>query len=145
MKRFNTKNNPTRQHKAIKKTINQTSHLVKRGQFGLRSLEYKQVDIKQINSIKMKILKEIKVLEKNTSLGKIKIWFYMRPKQAVTKLSPETRMGKGKGPIVSHCCYIRPGQLIFELSNLSKLKASELISSVQDSFSFKTQLLFKFY
>nr|YP_009159742.1 ribosomal protein L16 [Pyropia nitida]AKQ53248.1 ribosomal protein L16 [Pyropia nitida] len=145
MKRFNPKNNPTRQHKVIKKNINQTSHLAKRGQFGLRSLEYKQIDIKQVNNIKMKILKEIKVAEKKTSLGKIKVWFYMQPTKAITKLSPETRMGKGKGPIVSHCCYIRPGQLIFELSNLSKLKAFELISSVQNSFSFKTQFLFKFY
>nr|AMN87294.1 ribosomal protein L16 [Pyropia endiviifolia] len=145
MKRFNTKNNPTRQHKAFKNTKNQTSHLVKQGQFGVRSLEYKQVDIKQVNNIKFKMLKEIKVLEKKTSLGKVKVWFHMRPKQAVTKLSPETRMGKGKGPIVSHCCYIRPGQVVFELSNLSKLKALELISSVQNSFSFKTQLLCKFY
>nr|BED43663.1 ribosomal protein L16 [Pyropia sp. Myanmar_A]BED43687.1 ribosomal protein L16 [Pyropia sp. Myanmar_B]BED43711.1 ribosomal protein L16 [Pyropia sp. Myanmar_C] len=145
MKRFNTKNNLTRQHKSLKKSINQTNHLVKRGLFGLRALEFKQVDIRQVNSIKKAILKEIKKLEKKSGTGKIKMWFYMLPKSAVTKLSPETRMGKGKGPIVSWCCYIRPGQLLFELSNLSKKKAIELLSTVKNSFSFKTQSLFKIY
>nr|QKZ95169.1 ribosomal protein L16 [Pyropia pulchra] len=146
MKRFNTKNNLTRQHKVKKKkNINQTSHIIKRGQFGLRSLEYKQVDIKQVNNIKIKMLKEIKAMEKKNNLGKIKVWFYMKPQHAVTKLSPETRMGKGKGPIISHCCYVRPGQLLFELSNLSKFRAYELVSFVENSFSFKTQSLFKFY
>ena len=145
MKRFNTKNNPTRQHKKKNRYIKQTSHLVKRGQFGLRSLSYKQVDITQINNIKKIIQKEIKVIEKKSSLGKIKVWFYMLPKNAVTKFSPETRMGKGKGAIVSHCCYIRPGQLLFELSNLPKLKSLELLSCVKSSLSFKTQSFFRFH
>nr|YP_009040909.1 ribosomal protein L16 [Neopyropia fucicola]AIB08129.1 ribosomal protein L16 [Neopyropia fucicola] len=145
MKRFNTKNNPTRQHKNTKKHINQTSHLVKRGQLGLRSLAYKQVDITQINSIQKKIQKEIKVIEKKSNLGRIKLWFYMLPKNAVTKFSPETRMGKGKGAIVSHCCYIKPGQLLFELSNLPKLKSLELLSCVKSSLSFKTQSFFRFH
>lgn len=127
------------------KNANQTSHLVKRGQFGLRSLEYKQVDIKQINSLKKTIQKEIKLIEKKAVAGKIKVWFYMSPNRAVTKLSPETRMGKGKGPIVSQCCYVKPGQVLFELSNLSKSKIPTLISCVTNSLAFKTQSLFKFY
>lgn len=143
MKRFNTKNNLTRQHKALKRNINQTSHLAKRGLFGLRALEFKQVDIKQIESIKKILQKEIKKLEKKSSSGKIKMWFYMLPKSAVTKLTPETRMGKGKGPIVSYCCYVKPGQLLFELSNLSKKKAVELVDIIKNSFSFKIQSLFK--
>lgn len=72
MKKFNTKNYPSRQHKVIKKNINQTSHLVKRGQLGLRSLEYKQVDIKQVNNIKRVLYKEVKLIEKKSSQGKIK-------------------------------------------------------------------------
>nr|YP_010925369.1 ribosomal protein L16 [Neoporphyra dentata]WKD83575.1 ribosomal protein L16 [Neoporphyra dentata] len=143
MKRFNTKNNFSRQYKTVKKGVNQTSHLLKRGEFGLRSLEYKQVDIKQINSIKKIIQKKIKLVEKRTNVGKIKFWFYMFPNQATTKLSPETRMGKGKGPIVSQCCHVKPGQLLFELSNLSKSKTSEVISCVTNSLSVKTQSLFK--
>lgn len=145
MKRFNTKNNPTRQYKVIKKNINQTRHLVKRGTLGLRSLEYKQVDIKQITNIKRLIQKEIKTFEKKSNLGNIKVWFYMSPKSNITKFSPETRMGKGKGPIVSQCCYIRPGQLLFELANLPKQKAPEFLSCVKNSLSFKTQSLSKFY
>lgn len=145
MKRFNTKNNLTRQHKILRKNINQTAHLIKRGEFGLRSLEYKQVDIKQIDSTKKIIQKAIKLLEKKTNSGKIKVWFYFFPNKAVTKLSPETRMGKGKGPIVSKCCYVRPGQLLFELANLSKPKALQLISCVTNSLSFKTQSLLKFH
>lgn len=73
MKRFNTKNNFTRQYKTVKKNVNQTSHLVKRGEFGLRSLEYKKVDIKQIQNIKKLIQKEIKSVEKKTNVGKIKV------------------------------------------------------------------------
>nr|AHB34961.1 50S ribosomal protein L16 [Neoporphyra perforata]AHB35410.1 50S ribosomal protein L16 [Neoporphyra perforata]AHB35437.1 50S ribosomal protein L16 [Neoporphyra perforata]AIB08098.1 ribosomal protein L16 [Neoporphyra perforata]AIB08187.1 ribosomal protein L16 [Neoporphyra perforata] len=144
MKRFNTKNNFTRQYQKIKQSKNQTSHLIKRGQFGLRSLDYKQVDIKQINSIKKLIQKEIKLLEKKTNVGKIKIWFYMFPNKAVTKFSPETRMGKGKGAIISQCCYVRPGQLLFEFSSLPKLKVAELISCIKNLLSFKTQSLSKF-
>lgn len=145
MKRFNTKNTFTRQHKIIKKNVNHTNHLIKRGEFGLRSLEYKQVDIKQIESIKKNLQREIKRIEKKTNLGKIKLWFYMFPTKAITKLSPETRMGKGKGPIVSKCCYVRPGQLLFELSNLSESKTFKLISCVTNSFSFRTQSLSRFY
>nr|YP_010338867.1 ribosomal protein L16 [Bangia atropurpurea]UNJ18834.1 ribosomal protein L16 [Bangia atropurpurea] len=145
MRRFNTKINPTRQHKQIKKNINQTRHILKKGQFGLRSLEYIRVDSIQIDNLKRLIQKELKSLVKNTNLGKIKVWFYLLPNSPVTKLSPETRMGKGKGPIIGYCCYIRPGQLLFETANLPKIKTLELSSKIKNSLSFKVQSLFKFY
>nr|YP_006665891.1 ribosomal protein L16 [Porphyra umbilicalis]AFC17794.1 ribosomal protein L16 [Porphyra umbilicalis] len=144
MKRFNLKNNPTRQYKQIKKNVNQTNHILKRGYVGLRSLEQVQVDVSQINSLKQFLQKELKIIEKKTDQGKIKLWFYMLPNRAVTKLSPETRMGKGKGPIVSYCCYIEQGQLLFEIANLPEVKTLEVVSKVRNFISFKAQLLSRF-
>lgn len=69
----------------------------------------------------------------------------MLPKSPITKLSPETRMGKGKGPIVSYGCYIRPGQLLFELANLPRTKTTELTQRFDNAISFRSQPLFKFY
>lgn len=145
MKRFNTKNNPTRQYKQTKNNVNQTTHILKRGHFGLRSLEQIKVDVSQINSLKKTLQKELKIVEKKTNQGKIKLWFYMLPNSAVTKLSPETRMGKGKGPIVSYCCYIKPGQLLFEIANLPEAKTLELVSKITSLISFKAQSLARFY
>lgn len=73
MKRFNTKNNPTRQHKPLKTSVNQTSHMLKKGQFGLRSLQHTRVNINQVANLKRLVQKEIKILEKRSNLGKIKV------------------------------------------------------------------------
>ena len=94
MKRFNTKNNPTRQHKQTARHINQTNHILKRGAFGLRSLEYVQVGIGQANSLKKILQKELKIQEKKTNLGKIKLWFYMLPNRSVTKIESRNTHGK---------------------------------------------------
>nr|YP_009048896.1 ribosomal protein L16 [Wildemania schizophylla]AID57265.1 ribosomal protein L16 [Wildemania schizophylla] len=144
MKKPINRNNLIKQHKPLKASINQTNHILKRGQFGLRSSQHARVNVNQINNFKKFIYKEIKLVEKKSTLGKIKIWFCMFPTRPLTKLSPETRMGKGKGPIVDHCCYLRPGKLLFELANFPRSKASEFTRRIRNVTSFKFQSLLKF-
>nr|YP_009132712.1 ribosomal protein L16 [Bangia fuscopurpurea]AKA66477.1 ribosomal protein L16 [Bangia fuscopurpurea] len=143
MKRFNTKTNPTRQHRQIRKSINQISHNLKRGQFGLRSLSYGRLNTSQVDNLRKILNKELKSIEKKSVLGKFKLWFYMLPNKAVTRFSPETRMGKGKGAIIDYCFHVRPGQLLFEIANFPEEKAPELALYLRNFLSLKVQILVK--
>lgn len=67
----------------------------------------------------------------------------MLPNKAVTRFSPETRMGKGKGAIIDYCFHVRPGQLLFEIANFPEEKAPELALYLRNFLSLKVQILVK--
>lgn len=59
------------------------------------------------------------------------LWIRTTPNIPVSKKPAEVRMGKGKGAVAFYAAPIRPGQIIFELDNVTKKDALEALSAIQ--------------
>src|SRR5437016_11625690 len=69
------------------------------GEYGLQSLERCWLDTKQIEAARVAISRFMK--------RRGKMWIRVFPQKSFTKTPPETRMGKGKGPLASWVTVIR--------------------------------------
>nr|YP_009515534.1 ribosomal protein L16 [Montagnia macrospora]AVK39491.1 ribosomal protein L16 [Montagnia macrospora] len=84
--------------------------------------------------------KKLKKLEKKT---KIKVWVCFSPNLVLTKLNSEARMGKGKGLITEVAMFLKPGQIVVELDNLSTKQSRELCRYINQKFSGELKLVFR--
>ncbi len=87
------------------------------GDFGLQSLGRGWVAANQIESCRVAINRHLK--------RKGKLWIRIFPHKPVTSRPPETRMGKGKGALDRWVAVVRPGHMLFELSNCTESQAKE--------------------
>jgi ribosomal protein L16/L10AE len=56
----------------------------------------------------------------------------------LTALSPESRMGKGKGSVYTKSCYVKPGQILFEFSGVSLIQIKLLHNFLKRKLPIKT-------
>lgn len=95
-----------------------SNYLLQFGIFGLKIKTFQRLTKNDLITIEWFLKKKIKqVALKN----KIKFWNLMVLNTNLTKLSPESRMGKGKGAIFTQALFLRPGVILFEFDNLSYL------------------------
>jgi len=87
------------------------------GQFGLQSLGRGWVTNNQIEACRITINRYLK--------RRGKVWIRIFPHKPVTKRPPETRMGKGKGPVEAWVAVVRPGNVLFEIEGVSESAAKE--------------------
>jgi ribosomal protein L16/L10AE len=59
----------------------------------------------------------------------------------LTALSPESRMGKGKGTIYTKCCNIKSGQILFEFSGVSSSQIKLIFYFLKDKLPFKIKVI----
>ena len=90
--------------------LNYNSKNLTNGTFGLKALDYTRLTSKQIETTYMAIKK---MLQKQ---GKVYINIF--PDVSVTSKSIASRMGKGKGDIKYWVCLIKPGKILFEISDV---------------------------
>ena len=72
-----------------------------------------------------------------------KIWTNMCLNKTLTKLSLESRMGKGKGPIYTEVLFLKKGSIIYEFENVKYSQVIEIFSFLEKQMSTKLQLIFK--
>lgn len=89
------------------------------GEFGLQCLGRGWITNRQIESCRIAINRFLK--------RKGKVWIRIFPHKPVTARPPETRMGKGKGPVDKWVAVVRPGTMIFELGGVSETQAQEAL------------------
>lgn len=87
------------------------------GQFGLQTLERGWVTNNQIEACRISINRYLK--------RKGKVWIRIFPHKSITKRPPETRMGKGKGPVEAWVAVVRPGNMLFEVDGVPESAARE--------------------
>lgn len=87
------------------------------GDFGLQALGRGWVAANQIEACRVAINRYLK--------RKGKVWIRIFPHKPVTSRPPETRMGKGKGALDRWVAVVRPGHMLFELSNCTESQAKE--------------------
>lgn len=122
------------------KNINQykKNHLLKFGKFGIKSKNFSLILQKQLDSFYFIILKKFREIEPKK---KIKIWNCLLLNLNLTKLSPESRMGKGKGQIYSSAIFLKPGTIIFEFDNIDYYKMINVFFYLQKKLPFSIILI----
>lgn len=106
---------------------------VHQGDFGLRALTRGFITGKQIEACRVAI---------NRKLGKKgTLIISIFPDKPVSKKPLEVRMGKGKGSVDHHVAVIKPGRVLFELSNVTHEQAQVAFSSAASKLPMRTQLV----
>lgn len=72
-----------------------------------------------------------------------KVWLTIQPNKTLTKLSLESRMGKGKGPIYTEVLFLKKGSIIYEFKNLTFQQTKEFFNFVKNQISVKLSLVSK--
>lgn len=134
--------------KNIKKTQNlyslkykQANQIIKFGKFAIKSTSFGRLTENQLNSLERFI---IGFLKKNSNNDKsIKIWNLIKFNMSLTKLSSESRMGKGKGSIYTKAVFLSPGTILFEFIGLTNQEVHKMFEFIKKKFPFKSVLIKK--
>nr|YP_009295520.1 ribosomal protein L16 [Mastocarpus papillatus]AOL58004.1 ribosomal protein L16 [Mastocarpus papillatus] len=114
----------------------QSSNTLKFGRFGVKSLSFGKLTKDQLDSIQRSLLKTIKNNKKA-----IKVWFLVLFNLTLTKLSSESRMGKGKGAIYSKAIFLRPGTILIEFEGVSDQQMSTIFDLLKKTLKLKIALV----
>lgn len=81
------------------------------GDYGMQALDRGWITSQQIEAARVAI---------NRFLGrKGKLWIRIFPDKPISKKPAETRMGKGKGAVTGWVAVVKPGQILYELTEAS--------------------------
>jgi len=103
------------------------------GDFGLQSLGRVWMTNRQIEACRVSINRYLK--------RKGKVWIRVFPHKPVTGRPPETRMGKGKGPVEDWVAVIRPGTMLFEVAGVPESQAREALRLASNKLGFRTRFV----
>ncbi len=103
------------------------------GGYGLQALTRGWVTNNQIESCRISINRYLK--------RKGKVWIRIFPHKPVTKRPPETRMGKGKGPVEAWVAVVRPGHVLFEIDGVSETAAREACRLAANKLGVRTRFI----
>ncbi len=103
------------------------------GEFGLMALERYWITNRQIEAARIAITRHVK--------RGGKVWIRIFPDMPYTKKPAETRMGKGKGAPEYWVAVVKPGTVMFELSDVPRKMAEEAMKRAGSKLPIKTKFL----
>lgn len=89
------------------------------GAFGLKALEARWVDSRQIEAARRAMTRYIQ--------RGGKVWIRIFPDKPITKRPPETTLGGGKGAPDHYVFPVRPGRVLFEMDGVGESVAREAL------------------
>nr|YP_010003111.1 ribosomal protein L16 [Ulva sp. TM708]AZP40143.1 ribosomal protein L16 [Ulva sp. TM708] len=92
------------------------------GLYGIYSVQHATISAAYVETIKLDIAKTLK--------KKGRVWTRICCDCPVSARPAETRMGKGKGSISHWVARVRPGQLLFEFSGITKPQLDEIFQKL---------------
>ena len=122
-----------RQHKGRNRGMAKGGTEVSFGDYGLQACENGRATARQIEAARIAMTRYIK--------RQGQIWIRVFPHKPITKKPAETRMGKGKGSPEYWVAVIKPGRVLFELSNVTHEQAQVAFSSAASKLPMRTQLV----
>lgn len=128
-------------HKKIQTKLTYSCHLLQLGSYGLKLMENLCLTTLQINSLERALNQKLKEL--TGSSKKVKVWSKISTNKTLTKLSLESRMGKGKGPIYTEVLYLKQGSIIYEFKNIKFLQIKEIFKFLKTQISVNLLLISK--
>nr|YP_010428195.1 ribosomal protein L16 [Hydnora esculenta]USN93644.1 ribosomal protein L16 [Hydnora esculenta] len=105
------------------------------GKYALKAKECAWITTQQIESGRRAITRYLK--------REGKIWIRIFPDKPITLRSIGTRMGSGKGDTHSWIFVLRPGQIIYEISNVSEIAAQSAFKISSSKMPIKTKFIKK--
>src|SRR3990167_3011346 len=99
--------------------LTKSAQFVDFGEFGMQALGRGRLTQQQIEACRVAINRHFN--------RRGKVWIRIFPDKSVSKKPAETRMGKGKGAPDHWEAVIRPGRILFEVSNVSEELAQEAL------------------
>jgi len=105
------------------------------GSYGLKGLEAKWINSRQIEAARRAIIRYLK--------RGGKLWIRIFPDKPVTKKGTEVPMGGGKGSVDHYVFPIKPGRIIFELEGIKEKEAEEALNKAADKLPIKTKIIKK--
>ena len=113
--------------------LNYNSKILTKGSYGLKALDYARLTSKQIETVYMAI---------NRMLNKQgRVYINIFPDISVTSKNIDSRMGKGKGDIKFWICPIRPGKILFEISDVYENIAYDALTYGASKLNIKTKIV----
>lgn len=119
-------------HKGRIKGIESRGNYISFGKYGLQAVGSGRLTARQIESARRAIIRQIR------KVGKL--WIRIFPDIPVTSKPTEVRMGKGKGSLDYWSFKVRPGRVLYEISDVP----IELAKSAFKSGSYKLPMKTKF-
>jgi large subunit ribosomal protein L16 len=105
------------------------------GSFGLKAMESKWIDEKQLEAVRKIILKYLK--------KEGKIWFRVFPQKPITSKGVEFSMGGGKGDVVGYVAPVKKGRIIVEIDGIDEETAKEALRKAAAKLPLKTKFVKK--
>lgn len=103
------------------------------GDFGLVSMENKQLTARQIEAARIAMTRYIK--------RGGKVWIRVFPHIPYTKKPAETRMGKGKGSPEMWVAAVKPGTVMFEIAGVELGLAEQAMKLASSKLPIKTKFV----
>lgn len=128
-------------HKKYPKTLTYTRHILKYGDFGFKTTTSVRLTKEQLFSFERVLQRKIRSLI--SSSKECKTWCLLATNSTVTKLSLESRMGKGKGVICTESVFVKPGCVIYEIQNVKFQHVLELFCFFKKQISANLVLIKK--
>lgn len=113
--------------------LNYNSKILTKGSYGLKALDYTRLTSKQIETTYMAINR---FLDKQT-----KVYINVFPDVSVTSKNIDSRMGKGKGDIKYWVCLVKPGKILFEISDVYENVAYKALTYGASKLRIKTKIV----
>ena len=130
--------NERKTHNNLSLKNNQPTHLVQFGKFGIKSITFGIISQKQLDAIEWALMKKIKSLANKKN---VKFWNLLTLNLNLTKLSLESRMGKGKGSIYTKSVFLKPGTMLFEFDRISFQNIKEVFKFIKKKLPIKVILI----
>ena len=128
-------------HKTNQKNLTYSVHLLKSGGYGFKLLNNVSLKTEQIAALNRIVQRKLK--EFSTHSKKPKSWTLLQTNKTLTKLSLESRMGKGKGPIYTEVVFLKKGSIIYQFQNLKLQQIKDLYRSIQTQIRGRLKLIIK--
>jgi large subunit ribosomal protein L16 len=121
-------------HKGRVKGIATKGETICFGKYGLKAKEVGRITARQIEATR-------KVLRKKMRVFNGKVWIRIFPDIPVTSKPKEVRMGKGKGSVSHWICRVKPGKVLFEISDIEYMVAKDIFRSASLKLPIRTKFV----
>ena len=122
-------------HKGRIKGNAQRGAMVSFGSFGLKALEPKWINNRQIEAARQALTRHMK--------REGKVWIRLFPDKPITRKPAEVRMGKGKGSLEFWAAVVKPGLIMFEAEGVPEAVAREAFELAAQKLPIKTKFVIR--
>ncbi len=107
--------------------------IVSFGSFGLKALEPKWINNRQIEAARQAMTRHMK--REGT------VWIRIFPDKPITRKPAEVRMGKGKGSLEFWAAVVKPGMILFEIEGIPQQLAKEAMELAAQKLPIMTKFV----